>query len=44
MISMRKWSWIRLVAVIAAVILIVFGGVESFWRTIRFGAEKFWQS
>jgi hypothetical protein len=41
---MKKWSYIRIVGLLAAVVLIVFGGIDNTWRTVKFGLERFFRS
>ena len=38
---MKKWSPLRIFGLLAAVALIVFGGVDNAWRTVKFALERF---
>jgi hypothetical protein len=41
---MNKWNFFKVVGFVVAVALIVFGGVDNFLRTIRFGMERWLKS
>ena len=41
---MQRWSIVRVVGLLTALVLIIFGGVDNVWRTMKFASERFFRN